>query len=91
MPDHVHVLIRRHRDRAEEMISTLQENSCIAMGTLRHGHPIWGGPGWKVFLETPDDIRRTIRYIQDNPPKRRLPAQSWTFVAPYDGWPLGSR
>ena len=91
MRDHVHVLIRRHRDRAEEMISALQETSCTAMAPLHNGHPIWGGPGWKVFLETPDDIRRTIRYIQNNPPKQRLPAQSWTFVAPYDGWPLGSR
>jgi len=30
-------------------------------------HPIWGGPGWKVFPDHPDDIRRTIRYICGNP------------------------
>ncbi len=27
-------------------------------------HLIWGGPGWKVFLDSPDDIRRTIPYVQ---------------------------
>jgi len=41
-----------------------------------------------VFLDTPTDIRRTIRYIQENPVKRRLPNQQWSFVKAYGGWPL---
>ena len=44
-------------------------------GTASDDHPVWGGPGWKVFLDTPTDIRRTIRYIDENPAKWRLPRQ----------------
>lgn len=56
MPDHVHLLIRRHRDRAEDMIANFQEasrNRLIATRFRAEDHPVWGGPGWKGFLDTP--------------------------------------
>jgi hypothetical protein len=49
-------------------------------------HPVWGGPGWKRFLNTRDDIERIVRYIEMNPIKAGRPAQRWFFVKPYDGW-----
>lgn len=91
MPDHVHILIRKHRDSAEEMIARLQAGSMGAMQRERRrraDHPMWGGPGWKVFQDCPEDVERTIAYIRNNPPKMRLPAQAWEFVKAYDGWPL---
>ncbi|MFH1268744.1 MAG: transposase [Planctomycetota bacterium] len=91
MPDHVHVLIRKHKHQAEEMIENLQEASRLRLRTsgLRDpNHPVWGGDGWKVFLDHPDSVRRTIRYIEKNPAQRNLPAQCWGFVREYDGWPL---
>ena len=91
MPDHVHVSIRKHRDRAEEMIEHLQESSRLRLRKekLRSlDHPVWGGAGWKVFLHTPDDFVRTNRYVEENPIKQRLPAQAWDFVKRYDQWPL---
>lgn len=90
MHDHVHIAIRKHRDSAEAMIGELQNASKLALhdsGLRAKEHPVWGGPGWKVFLDSRDDIERTIRYIEENPIKRRLSAQRWGFVAPYDGWP----
>jgi REP element-mobilizing transposase RayT len=91
--DHVHMLLRKHRDDAATMIQEMQEASRLDLqrSGLRAGHPVWGGSGWKVFLHTPDDIRRTIRYIEGNPPKMHLPAQRWSFVKEYDGWPLRGR
>jgi REP element-mobilizing transposase RayT len=89
MPDHVHMLIRKHREKAEEMTEHLQTPSrqaLIKADQRREDHPVWGGPGWKVFLETQEDFKRTIRYIQDNPLKARMPAQTWAFVTRYDGW-----
>src|SRR5688572_12753605 len=59
MFDHVHLLIRKHRDTAEQMIFNFQESSRLRLRTLglrTEDHPIWGGPGWKVFLDHPDDI-----------------------------------
>ncbi len=91
MPDHVHLVIRKHRHRAEEMIENLQAASRSRLREARHrpaDHPVWGGPGWKVFLDHPDDVRRTIRYVENNPRPLRLPIQRWSFVTPYDGWPL---
>ena len=91
MPDHVHMLIRKHKHQAEEMIANLQYQSRLRLcdvGLRDDDHPIWGGPGWEVFLDHPDEVRRTIKYISDNPQHMGLPAQDWAFVRPYDGWPL---
>ncbi|MBL8799398.1 MAG: transposase [Planctomycetia bacterium] len=89
MPDHVHVLIRKHRDHAETMIANLQQGSrdlLIADGWRLATHPVWGGPGWKVFLYDRDDFVRIIDYIWQNPIKIGRPPQTWSFVKPYDGW-----
>jgi REP element-mobilizing transposase RayT len=92
MPDHVHGLIRKHRHTAEQMIANLQDASrqgALDLNIHPNGHPVWGGPGWKVFLHSPEDIRRTVKYVEDNPIKLRMPKQVWDFVAPYDGWSFG--
>jgi REP element-mobilizing transposase RayT len=89
MPDHVHVVIRKHRDPAERMIAELHRESHLALRDAGHRdweHPIWGGKGWKVFLEDAGDIRRTVKYVEDNPIKMGRPRQEWGFVIPYDGW-----
>jgi REP element-mobilizing transposase RayT len=94
MPDHVHLVIRKHRDLAEDMILKFQISSMKgvrALGRRDSEHPVWGGSGWKVFLDSPDDIRRTIKCVEDNPIKARMPAQKWDFVSPYDGWPFHKR
>jgi REP element-mobilizing transposase RayT len=90
MPDHIHILIRKHKHLAEEMIENLQSASrdhLIKNGIRGQDHPIWGGPGWKVYLDTPEDIWRTKKYIEDNPLPFRLPRQTWSFITPYDNWP----
>lgn len=93
MPDHVHVLIRKHKHRAETMIANLQHASKAALVAANRrdaDHPVWGGSGWKVFLFTQEDMWRTVRYIEDNPRKGGLPDQHWVFVVPYDGWMPGN-
>jgi putative transposase len=90
MPDHVHTIIRKHKHQAEEMLENSQECSRLRLrsaGVRTNDHPAWDGPGWKVFLDTPTDIRRTIQYIEQNPVRWRLPCQRWSFVTEYDGWP----
>src|SRR5688572_21536147 len=90
MPDHVHMLIRRHRDKAEAMIQHCQDASREALyeaGKREAPHPVWtAGPGWKVFLETRQDFEREIEYIRRNPLKIDWPEQKWEFVKPYNGW-----
>lgn len=92
MPDHVHILIRKHKHLAEEMVANLKRVSAqrlLSTGQAPPNHPVWtGGNGWSVFLDHPDEVRRTIRYIEKNPDPLRLPRQLWPFVKEYDGWPL---
>ncbi len=91
MPDHVHVLIRKHKHLGEDMIAVLQDHSRLRLradGLRAIDHPVWGGPGWKVFLDHPDEVRRIVRYIEANPIKIGRPQQEWKFVKDYDGWPL---
>ena len=93
MPDHVHILIRKHKHLAEEMMVQLQRAAHSRLLELRHrdeSQRTWAsGGGWKVFLDHPDEVRRTINYIDETPVKIGLPKQDWPFVTtPYDGWPL---
>lgn len=91
MPDHIHLLNRKHRDLAEEMIENIQSLSrkrLVEVGLRQSDHPTWTRGGWKVFLDHPDEVERTIRYIENNPRKMRLPSQQWPFVQVYDNWPL---
>lgn len=90
MPDHVHILIRRHADRAEDMIANFQHASKAALiqaGRFPVNHPVWtDGAGWKTFISSPRQFRNEIGYIRKNPKKIGKPEQEWEFVQPYDGW-----
>ena len=71
------------------MIAKLQDASKEALrgsGNVPATHPVWGGPGWKVFLDSAEDIYRTIRYIRGIRFPSEKTGQEWDFVKPYDGW-----
>ena len=81
----------KHRHLAETMIGHLQEGSraaVLAKPQAGRGavHPVWGGPGWKVYLDCREDMVRTVDYIGQNPSKAGRSVQRWPFVKPYDGW-----
>ncbi len=92
MPDHVHVLIRKHKHQAESMMEKLKEKSrqsLIDAALRAPTHGVWSeGGGWRVFLDHPREARRVIRYIEKNPLEIGQPRQEWPFVKPYDDWPL---
>jgi REP element-mobilizing transposase RayT len=90
MPDHVHLVIRKHRDRAEEMIERLQDATRAGLNRKRlfpDGHPVWTVGGWKTFLDSADAVRSCIGYVERNPNRERMARQTWPFVTAYDGWP----
>jgi REP element-mobilizing transposase RayT len=94
MPDHVHLLIRKHRDKGEQMIARFQQatqQALIGSGRRPAKHPVWGGPGWNVFQRTPRQVETTIEYIRNNPVRIGRPVQVWPFVTEYDGWMPGVR
>ena len=51
----------------------------------------WASKCWKVYLDSEDDVRRAIRYVDDNPEGEGLPRQHWNFISPFEpfepfGW-----
>ena len=95
LPEHVHLVVQRHRNLAEQVIGHFKARATqemIADGThpfLAHQQPDgtvpspWGRRGWRVHLKTVDDILRAIPYVEENPLKQHLPRQSHPFVTPY--------
>ena len=94
MPDHVHLVIRKHRDRAETMIDQLQSITRELLAEVISApsdHPRWTDGGWKRFLNSPKAVRDAIRYVENNPLEIGLPRQTWLFVKKYDDWPFHRR
>jgi REP element-mobilizing transposase RayT len=42
--------------------------------------PIWAENFWKVFLNTDDEVRRAVKYVENNPVKEGRQLQCWDFV-----------
>ncbi len=97
LPDHVHLVVARHTHKIETIVAQLKGQSTKRM-TAQDIHPMlpfrtgsvaiptcWARKCWKVFLNDATDVTRAIRYVEANPGKECLPAQSWRFVTPYGG------
>jgi len=95
LPEHTHLVVKRHRYRIELVRDQLKgqaskalhrenlhpfANVIMASGSP---HTPWTDEGWDVFLNSPDDIYRAIAYVRQNPMKEGKPAQDWTFVKKY--------
>lgn len=98
-PDHTHLVVKRHHNPIEQVIRQVRTEMTTQL--LADGlHPLaeyrekdgsipcaWGRSPWKVFLDDEDGILRSIDYVRDNPLRRKLPRQTWGFVASYRGLP----
>jgi len=86
LSNHAHLVIRKHRDRAEEMLGAfigMSKSRLRAMDDIPAGHPIWSDDLYKKFLFSPDEVIRTIRYVEQNPVKSDLSPQQHDFIRPY--------
>lgn len=96
LPEHTHLVVGRHRYRIEQ-IANLLKGAATARLNAEGIHPLrgfrapdgkppkaWAQGLWKVFLRTPADVRRAVRYVKDNPAKEGLPRQRWSFVTPFE-------
>jgi REP element-mobilizing transposase RayT len=95
LPEHVHLVLARHSCKAEQLVNLLKGEATKAL--LAEGvHPLaeyrtgrgkvpkcWAEGQWVVFLDSDQDIRRAIHYVEENPVKEGKPAQRWPFVSPY--------
>ncbi len=94
MANHVHMVIRRHRDDGETMWKQIAEATCLQIREFSNvgpGHPVWAARTYKVFLWTPGGVRTRVDYVVRNPEMEGLCVQEYAFVTPYDNWPFRGR
>ncbi|MHC4662423.1 MAG: transposase [Planctomycetota bacterium] len=87
LPDHVHVVARRHKRRIEKVVAHLKSKASRSLTSsgLRTGKaPVWARGSWHVYLNSRDDIIRSIKYVTNNPGREGRSPQKWEFVDSFD-------
>jgi REP element-mobilizing transposase RayT len=94
LPEHVHMVIARHTCKVEQIVGLLKGEATKRL-IAENLHPFadhqtdkgtptcWARRCWKVFLDSPEDVDRAIRYVEENPTKEGKPPQRWWFVKPW--------
>ncbi|MEE9212944.1 MAG: hypothetical protein V3U29_09840 [Phycisphaeraceae bacterium] len=95
LPDHVHMVARRHHYRIEQIVGRLKGKASeqlaadarhpfqdLADSSGRRPSP-WARKGWNVYLNTDRDICRAVTYVEQNPVKEGKQPQRWSFVTPF--------
>jgi REP element-mobilizing transposase RayT len=95
--NHFHAVVPPHRYDVRRFAGRLKGAATKRLRT-ENLHPLaefesadgtipspWAHLPWVVYLFTPEDMRRAIKYVNDNPVKAGLPKQEWSFVQPYIG------
>ena len=95
MPDHFHALILRSARPIEQVAARLRGAATRALAA-EGCHPLqpfakkgklppkmFARGGRFIFLDSDAAIRRTIRYVEQNPMRAGLPPQQWRLVKAY--------
>jgi REP element-mobilizing transposase RayT len=95
LPRHTHLVILRHRYHVEQVTNLLKGAATRAL-TLAGLHPVegmvptreklpspWSVGLWKVFLDSQQDIVRSIEYVERNAEREGKKRQSWKSVESY--------
>ena len=79
----------RHRRKPTQIMGHLKARATRRLRKdgpwFEDDRPVWADRGWKVYLDEPADVLRTIRYVEQNPVKEGKPLQTWSFVTPFPG------
>ena len=95
LPEHVHMVIKRHDRDIERIVGHLKSAATRRLdadglhpfsGTLKADgtrQSPWADRCWKVFLNSEEDIARATEYVVQNPIKEGKRRQGWSFVKPF--------
>ena len=85
LPQHVHLVIGRHQRQIGRIVGHFKARATQRLSAdglwPKDGRPVWSQKAWKVFLDTPEDVARAVRYVEANPMKERKRRQRWSFGA----------
>ena len=95
MPDHVHLVVGRHSYDIQQLANLLKGGATARLrkegldplGAFvkpngRTPSP-WSEGLWKVWLDSAEDVQRSIAYTNGNPVRAGLKPQRWRFVQEY--------
>jgi len=89
LPNHIHILTRRHALRGQSIHDLLKKDASEAVrrcGLLPAEHPVFNAGQAVFFKPEPSWVRECATYIMDNFAKHNLPEERYDFVREYDGW-----
>ena len=81
--NHVHVVLRTHRDKADDMWNAIAHATRERLQTFdafANEHPVWSERPYKVFLTSDAQVAACVRYVEQNPVKEGLGLQRWDCV-----------
>ena len=92
MPEHVHAVVLRCEYSIEKVVGQLKGEATKQLkrdglhpfAHIASGPSPWVRRGWNVFLNTDEEVRRAICYVEENPIKEGKPPQHWSFVIPFE-------
>jgi len=97
LPEHTHLVIARHRYKAEQ-IANLLKGAATRRLTTDGIHPLrqYAKPNMKLpgmwarnqcvsFLDSDEAIENAINYVMENSIKEGKPKQTWHWIPPYAG------
>lgn len=91
--NHLHMVIRKHKHDPLTIWNNIAQGIRQRLrlrfpDEISAHHPVISARPYKVYLYAPKDVWGRIEYANTNPLKEGLPRQHWTFVTPYDNWPM---
>lgn len=90
LSNHIHILIRRHKLRAQDMLSVFRDairSTITFTGSCPKDHPVLSDNACHIFKSSPAPVRACVTYIEDNYRKHGIARAHTPFVETYDGWP----
>ncbi len=90
LSNHVHILFRKHRMKAENMIGLLKTSGREMLREMKIAptdHPVFNADSCHVYKNSVEEMQTCIRYIERNYQKHHLPKIPCNFITPYDNWP----
>jgi REP element-mobilizing transposase RayT len=96
LPTHTHLVVARHHYKAERIVLRLKAAATTRLVEVgKHPFQEFRDPEtgrcprcfsqgeWKVYLDSVEDIVRSIGYVERHPEKEGKPRQRWKFVTEY--------
>ncbi len=97
LPEHVHLVAGIHPLDGKTLIGFLKRAATRQL-IAEELHPLaqyrqtngqlpspWTAGGWVVYLDTEEQVRQRIHYVEENPARAGLRFQRWPFVFPWEG------